>query len=143
MNIEYLQIGSIVSSVLFGTLGGTGFRWMRIFLLPVILGIISLLVGFEWWRCLGMSICLGATLSLPYGEKTPYWLKFLLACSWSASNLLLGFSFWQIILPIVFIIIFKLSNMKLTAKIFNWKICEAIFLGLIGIIIANLIGSKV
>lgn len=142
MNKEYLQIASMVSAALFGTLGGTGFRWMRIFLLPFLLGLFSFLSGFVWWRCLAMAICLGGSLSLPYGEDTPYWQKFLTACCWSASTLWLEFSPWQIVLPILFITIFILSNYKKTAKMFNWKICEFIFCSSIGIIIAHLIGSK-
>ncbi len=122
-----------------GVLGGFRWKWLRRFVLPLILGVVGLMAGVIWWKCLLMTIGFIGAFSLPYGEKTPYWLKFLVGCAFIAPTLLLGYSVWQVITPIVFIIMFKLSNTKLTANIFFWKAVEFISFGLVGVTVASLI----
>ena len=55
MNKELLQIIAMTSGGLLGALGGYRWKWMRRYLLPVVLGLVALLGGFAWWRCLIMS----------------------------------------------------------------------------------------
>jgi hypothetical protein len=122
-------------------IGGTGPKWVRRYLLPVLLGFIALISGVLWWKCLGMSLCLIGALSMGYGERTPYWMKFLVFCSYFASTAWLGFTPWQIMGPFLIFGLFFFSNLKNTAYVFFWKACEFIMGSLIGITVAALIAK--
>lgn len=140
MNREYLMILSMgICGVLFA-LGGTGFKWARRFVMPFILAVIALFCTIVWWKCLAMAFLMAGALCLPYGERTPYWGKFLVGCAFVAPTLFLGFTWWQVITPIAFIIMFKLSNISATNKVFLWKIVEFLTGVLIGATFASLIG---
>ena len=133
------MIAAMGAGGILGAIGGTGFKPARRFILPFILGLICLFAGFFWWKCLIVWVGLTGAFCLPYGEKVPYWGKFLVGCAFVAPTLALGFTWWQVINPFVFTGIFKLSNTKWAGTTFVWKICEFIFFSLIGITIANLI----
>lgn len=143
MDKELLMIISMTSGGLFGSLGGYKWKWMRRYLLPVIFGSVIWISGFEFYKALIITILFMIGFSLPYGEKTSYPIKFLVAGSWSLITLLLGFTIWQLIAPIVFIILFILSNSKFKwlAEEFSWKICEFIAFSNVGIIISILIAK--
>jgi hypothetical protein len=136
---ELLMISSMVSGGLLGSLGGYKWKWLRRFVLPFILGIISIFAGFIWWKCLILIIGLMVSFCLPYGSKTPLWLKCIVACTFTLPTLILGYSIWQIITPIVFIGMFLLSNWKFSANEFVWKIVEFITFALVGVTVAQLI----
>lgn len=138
MDKELLGIAAITLSPLLYMLGGYHWKWMRRFLLPAVLGAILLLTGAIWWEVLIFAIAQAITFTLPYGERTPYWLKALVGCSFALPSLILGLTIWQAAIPIIFITTFILSNYKKTAKEFPWKICEGITGFLIGIIVARL-----
>ena len=121
--------------------GGTGIKYVRRFILPALLALIALLSGFAWQACLGYAVAQSVTLCLPYGSKTPYWLKFLVFMSYALPSLLLGFTYWQIILPLVCFGAFALSNWKVTAETFAWKIVEFVIGTILGTTIASLISK--
>ena len=127
-----------LSGILFA-IGGTGWKPARRFILPIILGAIALISGVIWYKAVIMAVGLIIAFCLPYGERTPYWGKFLVGCAFVAPTAILGFSWWQIITPICFIVMFKLSNTKGTSNIFFWKAVEFITGSLIGITVASFI----
>lgn len=136
---EWLMIASMGLSGTLFAIGGTGFKPARRFILPFILGLIAFLGGVLWWKCLIVWGGLTGAFCLPYGSKTPYWLKFLVGITFILPTLALGFTIWQIITPIAFILMFFLSNWKNTANEFTWKIVEFLTGTLIGVTIARLI----
>lgn len=131
-------IAMALGGILFAV-GGTGFKPARRFILPFLLGGLCLWNGFVWWKCLIVWLGFTGAFHLPYGSKTPYWAKFLAGCAFVAPTIALGFSWWQIITPLLFILMFWLSNLKLTEKVFKWKIVEFLTGALIGVTIAQLI----
>ena len=133
------MIGCMGAGGILGAIGGTGFKFARRFILPLVLGVLAMLAGFSALKCSIMTLGLIIAFLLPYGSKTPYWGKFLVGCAFVAPTLALGLTYWQIITPIVFIIVFKLSNWKYTSGIFRWKICEFIIFAMIGITVASLL----
>lgn len=143
MNKElYLVFLPAISWLLFA-LGGTqisdkikGWKGWRRFILPTIYFVACLLRGIVWWKVLLVSAITGIVFLLPYGDKTPYPIKFLVGCGYGCISLPIGFSAWNVITAIGFIVLFVLSNTKLTSKIFVWKICEGFFGLLVGIQIA-------
>lgn len=120
-------------------IGGTGFKPVRRFLLPIVLAGLVLWSGVIWWKCAIMAAGLMIAFCLPYGERTPYWAKALVANADVLPTLILGFSWWQIITPNLFLLMFWLSNWKPTANIFSWKFVEFLTGSFIGITVASLL----
>lgn len=139
MNKEWLMIASMGLGGILFAVGGTGFKPARRFILPFFLGGIALLSGVLWWKCLILCLGLMGAFHLGYGSKTPYWPKFIVGCAFVAPTLILGFTLWQIITPITFIVMFRLSNWKPLASEFVWKIVEFLTGTLIGVTVAQLI----
>ena len=139
INKEILQVIAMGSGGILGAIGGIGPKYVRRFILPFVLGLVAVLAGFSVLKCILMALGFIIAFSLPYGERRPYWFKFIVGCTFVAPTLILGFSWWQIITPIIFIIMFKLSNTKLTANVFFWKAIEFLTFGLVGITVASLI----
>jgi hypothetical protein len=136
---ELLMIASMGSGGILGALGGYKWKWLRRFILPFILGVLALFGGVLWWKCLILWLGFTIAFCLPYGQKTPYWLKFLTGCAFVAPTAILGFSWWQVITPAVFIGMFRLSNTKWAGNTFVWKIVEFITFALVGVTVASLI----
>jgi len=139
MNPEYLMIAAMTIPTLLFPLGGTGFKWARRDLCPALLAVCAFLYGIAWWKCLIFAVLLDIAFRLPYGERTPWALKFLVGCSYPAATLITGFSPYQIVYPFIFIAIFAASNYKKTSNIFVWKICEAMMGFGIGVIMAHIL----
>ena len=140
MDKELIMIICITSSVLLGMLGGYKWKWLRRFVLPVILGGLAVIGGFPLLNAGAMTICLICSLCLPYGEKVNYWIKTLVFMAIFGSTLWLGFTPYQIIGPILAVILFKISNTKWGQNIIFWKAWEAITFLLLGLCISSLIG---
>ena len=102
------MIAAMGSGGILFALGGTGFKWARRFVLPAALGTIAFFGGIIWWRCLAYWFTQTGTLHLGYGEKLPYWRKAATAVAYTLPSLFLGFTFWQIVFPAVFLVLFKL-----------------------------------
>ena len=119
---EFILIGGVCLSSFLFALGGTGFKWARRFLLPTILWGLLILMGINIIQSgIAMGI-LVACMCLGYGESTPWWGKALVALSYAIPSLIIGFSWWCVILPPAFLIMFLLSNLEIEG--FTWKIVE-------------------
>ena len=125
---EILGMILIIGSALFFRMGGMGllpFRkgWRR-FILPIFFGIIGIIATKFQIELLYAVIGSAIAFSLPYGSKTPYWLKCIVATTFTLPTLFIGFTIWVIIVPILFITLFLLSNNKITANEFGHAIVE-------------------
>lgn len=143
---EIIYILMMVSGVGLFALGGThipvlerGYKQFRRYLFPLVMfGLLYWLGGFKLWQILGCCISLSVVLHFPYGSNSDWWERFFTAASYGVPSMFLGRSWWILITPAVFLILFILSNWKETAKDFIWKICE----GAIGFTIAaSIIGA--
>ncbi len=144
MNIEILGLITIVTSGALFRLGGMGFPpfkkgWRR-FILPIFLGIMGVMASQYKIELLYAVIGSGVSFSLPYGSKTPYWLKCIVAATFTLPVLFIGFTIWVIIVPALFITLFILSNWKKTASEFGWPIVEILTGCGIGICWARVLG---
>jgi hypothetical protein len=125
---EWIFIIMMTSSVALFSAGGTGFKWLRRFVLPGVLALCLFFLGVSWWQSLLAGILLINAFVMPYGDSVPaYWLKFLIFCMYSFPSLVIGWSIWAVLVPVLSTLVFWLSNWKPTAKAFTWKICEALF----------------
>ena len=137
MDKELAIVLAMSAGGILGALGGMGLsfpsKWLRRFVLPLIWGGIALLSGFLWWKVLCYCVGTIVALCLPYGEKTPYWGKFLTGCAFIAPTAILGWTSWQIITPLAFIALFKFSNMEWTQNVVVWKVAEFITFAFVGL----------
>lgn len=141
MNKEWFMIMLFAVGVILFPAGGTTWRiFLRLSLMPVLMGVICFFAGVVWWRDLLFAGSLAGAVSLPYGEKYNYWIKLATFTAYSLATFWIGWTWWQLISPPVCLLIFFLSNWKPTAGIFLWKICEACFGLLIAVMVASIIG---
>jgi hypothetical protein len=123
---EFIQIAVLSISLALFALGGTGFKWMRRYVLPIAFGILGAFLA-SWWQGLGYAVTLCAFLCMGYGEKASWWYRALIFTGYGASSLWFGWSYWLIVTPVVCLGLFWLSNFKPTASSFGWKCVEAAY----------------
>ena len=143
MNVELIYLAMLTLSGFLFALGGTGGwtfaskAWRR-FGIPVALGALLISIGYSDWRTLGYLAGLTGALHLGYGDTKPWAYKFAVGASYAIPCLFLGWTWWLIGMPVVFLGLFALSNWKATEKDMVWKVAEF----LIGSFIAvTLIGA--
>ena len=139
MNKEFLQLIMVCLSPLLFSLGGFRWKWLRRYILPLLLGICLIIGSIPLIKAAGCVILLGVALCLPYGERTPYWAKLGVFCLYGLPSLIVGFSWWVVISPIVMLGLFKISNTKWGQNIVYHRIFEAVSGLFIGITYASII----
>jgi hypothetical protein len=122
----------VLGCALLFRLGGWINKSFRRYGIPVLVALCWLVSGVIWWKVAIACGLLCASLHLGYGETVPYWGKFLVALSWCVGRLVLGWSWWIVVTPIAFVIMFALSNWSATEQDFKWGIVEILTGGLIG-----------
>ena len=148
MNGELYIIFCATLGCLLFALGGTeipafktGFKWLRREVLPASWGILAYSSGIEWWRCLIMAVLFDIAFRLPYGDRTPKWLKSVVFIAMPLPSLLLGFNEWQLLSGILCLSMWALSNWKPTERIFEWVVSCLIIGFFIGITVGKLIAE--
>ena len=137
---EWIFIIMMTTGVALFAIGGTGFKWARRFVLPAVQTLCLIWLGVSWWQSLIAGGLMVLAFVMPYGsESVPsYLFKFLVGCMYALPSLAVGFSVWVFLVPVMFTLVFWLSNWKPTASAFTWRICEGIFGFLVT---ASLIGA--
>lgn len=131
MNEWYAILMMAVTGALFAA-GGThidgigGQKWLRRYLIPLFLAFSCAINDVRVPVYIGLGLILIVALSAGYGSKTPFWRKVLVFCSYSAPTLLIGFSWWVVITPVVLTLLFAASNWKPMASTVFWKSWEFI-----------------
>lgn len=110
-----------------------GQKWIRRFGIPLFLFGMSRLIGVYIWGAVGMSVLLCVALHMGYGERAPYWKKALIFAGYGLPFLFVGWSWWIIIMPVVCLTMFRLSNWRPLSKAFFWKSVELLYGVMIGI----------
>lgn len=149
--VEINQLGGMMNSelqmvfvpglswILFA-LGGTqisdkvkGWKGWRRFILPAVYLSAVWIARYNPWQIAGVTALAIVVYSLPYGERTPWPVKFLVGCGYGLVSAPLGFSWWNAITAVGFIALFALSNTRMTSKTVPWKVCEGFFGLLVGV----------
>lgn len=136
MSNEYaLMILPPVSGFLFA-FGGFNWKGWRRYVLPLIFGITCLIYNVVWWQALFITLYSGFVFRLGYGEKKSWVTKVIVGYLYGLTSGILGYTPWQLVIPIAWILMFALSNWRVSAKMFPWKVVEVVTGILIGISIA-------
>lgn len=114
-------------------LGGSG-KWLgkvpRRYFLPLLITLYAISKKRKWKTGLLLPTLI-SSFSLGYGEKHPYWFKFLVGWTWVLPRFIfLGFSWLALTVPFIWIGLFWLSNHKPYSNVFKWHIVEVIIGGL-------------
>ena len=139
---EWTIIGIVtLSSVLFA-IGGTGFKFCRRFIMPVILAGGAFLLGISWWKCFFALFLIIGACHLGYGELHPLWRKVLtvLALGLCLLPLASGINgLLTLITPIVFGIGYYLSR---KINWITWKLIELSAGFSMGVVVVLLVLTK-
>ena len=137
-NQEIIAMIMMTLGVLLWPLGGFRWKGFRRYVLPMCFCPLLVFYGVSLWQSL---ICCGLfslVSHLGYGQSTPWLIPFqgsggksrssklLTALSYNLPALVIGWTWWMILTPVIFLGTFALSNWRYTSKDFSWKICEAI-----------------
>jgi len=144
---------AIIIATIFGcalfALGGTeipvlgrGYKWLRRELLPLVWGILAFTAGFEVWRCVAMAVSFDGVFRLPYGDRTPKWLKFVVFMAYPLPSLFLGLNVWQAGAGFVCFMFWALSNWKVTEKAFDWVVSCLLMGAVLGVMVGKLIAQN-
>jgi len=115
--------------------GGTGYLWVRRLALPILIGDIFWASELQLAKCVLMAVLFYGVFTLPYGDRSTWLERFIVGCCYSIPIYFIGGTYWQVVIPIVFILTFWLSR----TDGLKWKVVE----GFTGFLIAvALIGAK-
>ena len=137
----------VLQMVCLGAGGGLfmlgGFRWKpwRRFVLPAVLGLAAWNAGYPPHLCSLMTYLLTRAFHYGYGDTTPWLLRFLVGVEYAVATLPLGLTWWQLILPPAWILLFTLSRWRPTYQDFFWKLVEFLTGAMIGTCVAVRIGA--
>jgi len=132
-------------------IGGTGFKWIRRFVLPgfllimaIISGILASQYSILWKAAITCSIlvgmfCIGYGDGLPKNPILRWLIRAAILAFYFVPMLIMGFTWWIVICPIVLWVYFFLSNLKGTAQTFIWKGWELLAGGAVGFTFADII----
>lgn len=123
---EWIMIGLLGLAPMLYCIGGKGFKWVRRFILPLILGIGAVILSESLLRGIGVWLLATGCFHLGYGESASDLQKILvmLAHGLCLAPLILGANaIIMIIPPLSFGMAYWLSR---KFNWFTWKISEAI-----------------
>ena len=129
---------------IFGTgilysLGGMIWKPLRRYGIPLLYTFISTINGTYNLNIFLATLVLCGVLHLGYGSNSNWFMKIIYALAISLPALIIKFNFWMLILPIVFLGTFYLSNKPKWQYIFNWRISEALTSIIMGVLWSQII----
>ena len=131
---EPLIIMLIASGVLCWMVGGTGAKWVRRFLWPAIVASVLGISGQTWGSSIMVSFFVALSATLPYGDRTPRWLRSAVFLAVASPGLLLNLKIW----PFVLIAWVLLMGAFIASRKWNW-FTHKIWEGFTGFLQASLI----
>ena len=78
MNSEWIIMAGVTLSTAMFAIGGTGYKWIRRYILPLTLALAALSLGAIWWKVIIVTCCLSGALHLGYGDSLPHAFRWVL-----------------------------------------------------------------
>ena len=141
MNPEWYMIILPALGWLCWSIGGTGYKWVRRYLFPVVLGTACLVAGIVWWRSLLLSGLAIGVSCLGYGEEKTWLQRSLVALGLSIISIPIGLSWWNVTTGVAFVLLFIASNWQPFANTFTWKLVEGITGCLVGVQVSYILAT--
>jgi len=138
---ESLILIVLILTPLLYSLGGIFFKPLRRFGIPLLYLVVAFLAGTLSLKIGLMCLALCVALHLGYGDNSNWFMRLVYALAITLPSLIVGFNFWAIVLPIVFLGTYYLSNKPKWQYVFSWRICEAIVGFFMGILYSQVIGG--
>lgn len=138
---ENLILVCLIGTPLLYSLGGMFWKPLRRFGIPLLYLGVALVAQTININVSLMCLALCAALHLGYGDHSNWFMRIVYAIAITAPSLIVGFNFWAIILPIVFLGTYYLSNQPKWANVFNWRICEFLTGAFMGILYSQVLGG--
>lgn len=137
-NKELIIIAVVLLSSLLFALGGTFWKPLRRFVMPLILTSGGAILGIRWWKCLiALPLLIGANC-LGYGEQTPIFMRILTISAFGVALLpMTNKKNWLFVLivPITFGVNYWVS---LNYAWWSWKFVELATGGAFGLVVCLL-----
>lgn len=137
--METLQLVVMAVSAILFSIGGMGLKWVRRWVLPIFLGLVTYQIPTIRQNVPYFALSLIIALYLGYGEKIPTLVKFGVFCAIFGSTLWLGFTWWQPISVILTFLLFRISNTKWGQNIVFHRVWEFLTGAFLGITVASLL----
>jgi len=131
----------LIGTPLLYSLGGMFWKPLRRFGIPLFLLVVAFVSHIYNMNLFLSCVALCIALHLGYGEHSNWFMRIVYALAISAPSLLVGFNFWAIVLPVVFLSTYILSNSPKWKDIFNWRVCEFLVGSFMGILYSQIIGG--
>lgn len=131
---ETMQLLILCGTPILYSLGGMFWKPMRRFGIPLLFIACSIMAGVVSWQISLAILGTCIALHLGYGEGGNWIRRIIYAVCISIPTLLVKFSPWCFVLPIVFLGTFYLSNLPKWQYVFNWRICEFLVGAFLGIL---------
>ena len=79
-------------------IGGYRWKFIRREIWPIIAGIVCLVSGIEWWRCIALAAAMDATNRLPYGEYSHPITRLTVFCVHPSPALIINVNVWPVLI---------------------------------------------
>lgn len=136
---EQLTLILLIGTPLLGSLGGIFFKPIRRYGIPLLFLGASIITGSFSIKVVLSILLLSVALHFGYGSNSNWIKRIIYALAITLPSLIIAFNFWAIILPIVFLGTFYLSNKPKWQYIFNWRICEASVYFILGVLYSQIL----
>jgi hypothetical protein len=104
-----------------------GYKALRRYVAPALTVPLLLLLGIAWWRVAVACSLLCGFMHLGYGNGKSWWYRAVIGVLYALPSLVIGFTWWAVILPIGFIGLFVASNLDKGEKDFPWVLVCAMY----------------
>ena len=140
---ERLILIILISVPLLYSVGGMGLppfgkAWRR-YGVPLLLAVVALIAGSLTLKVGGAILLTCGALHLGYGESSGWIKRMVYAGTIALPTLLIAFNFWVIVVPVVFLGTWVLSNHPKWQFVFPWRVCEFLVGTTLGILWSQLL----
>jgi hypothetical protein len=138
MVTEGMILALLIGTPLLYSLGGMFWKPLRRFGIPLFYLGVALIYHLYSINILLMCLALCVALHLGYGDHSNWFMRVIYALAIALPSLIIRYNFWVVVLPIVFLGTYYLSNSK-WRDLFNWRVSEFLVSVVMGILYSQVL----